>query len=502
MRPIDVHTEAASVRISRTAITAPSSFESSRGVLSLIWARIGLHPASALIFLSIAFGSLVTVATPPLRGPDEISHFLRIYSYARGELLPKAEVEGRKGIFVDRELYEQLFFFRSAGEWFATAAEKDIRYGQIMGLYHDVAGRIDDDSDNPTIFASFAGTEGYTPIAYLPYVAAAAIGRLLRLDAPHLLLLMRLFGLAAFTALAAYAVRMTPVLKWAFVLIAMLPVSLYNRSVLSADGAALSSALVITALCLRGGWKTSAGPIWERSLWMTVCALSKQPQIVFVLLELMTFRLKELPRRWRSVLAVILPGVILSPLWVMAVSADIAAWRLQGDKYHPPEEFNPLWKLFYMWEHPLHFPLAVWTTFSKWGDRLWPELIGILGWQDIWIPSWTYFALTLFLLLAPIQKLDLHGAARARIISIAGLTVLAYIVVVYLIFFLTYTPLDVDHVRGVQGRYFVVILPVVAIFIAAMINRELPKGMPAALAIAGSMIAGTATVAALFQAHW
>jgi len=30
----------------------------------------------------------------------------------------------------------------------------------------------------------------------------------------------------------------------------------------------------------------------------------------------------------------------------------------------------------------------------------------------------------------------------------------------------------------------------------------LPKGMPAAIAIVGSIIAGTATVEALFQAHW
>ena len=35
----------------------------------------------------------------------------------------------------------------------------------------------------------------------------------------------------------------------------------------------------------------------------------------------------------------------------------------------------------------------------------------------------------------------------------------------YLIFYLTYTPLDVDHVRGVQGRYFVIVLPVAAIFV-------------------------------------
>ena len=175
MRHIDVRTEAASVRVSRTATSAASLFETSCKALFLIWARIGRLPATAFVFLSLAFGSLVAIVLPPLRGPDEISHFLRIYSYARGELLPVAEVDGRKGIFVDRKLYEQLSFFRSAGEWFATAREKNVRYGQVMALYRDAAGKIDDDSDQAAIFAPFAGTEGYTPIAYLPYIPAAAI---------------------------------------------------------------------------------------------------------------------------------------------------------------------------------------------------------------------------------------------------------------------------------------------------------------------------------------
>jgi hypothetical protein len=37
-----------------------------------------------------------------------------------------------------------------------------------------------------------------------------------------MLLLMRFFGLVTFTAVAAYAISITPTLKWAFVIIAML----------------------------------------------------------------------------------------------------------------------------------------------------------------------------------------------------------------------------------------------------------------------------------------
>jgi hypothetical protein len=467
-----------------------------------IGARLKSSPATVFAFLSFVFGSAIITVNPPLRGPDEISHFLRIYSYTRGELLPAAEIAGRKGVFVERALYDRLFFFKNSGERFARTRAEGVRYGKIMAEYQTITGTRGDEIAQPPVFAPFAGTEGYTPVAYAPYIFAAAVGRLLSLDLPELLFLMRFLGLVVFTAVAAYAIAVTPALKWAFVLVAMLPVSLYNRVVLSADGAALSYALVITALCLRAAWKPSAGRVWERSLWMTLCILAKQPQIVFVLLELMAGRLRELPRRWHSLALVMLPGLILSPLWVVGVSADVAAWRVMDGHNYPVEQFDPLWKLAYMWEHPLHFPLAAWTALSEWGAPLWPELIGILGWQDVLLPPWTYLVLTILLLLAPLQKLPLDGATRARVGVTTGLAALSYIVMVYLIFYLTYTPVDSPHVLGVQGRYFVIALPVAAIFMASLINRELPGGTPALIGIAGSMIAGVTTVEAVLQAHW
>ena len=481
--------------------------------LSRIGRRFGSWPAIVFALLSLFFGSAIIVVNPPLRGPDEISHFLRIYSYTRGELLPVTEINGRKGIFVERVLYERLHFFKDSGEgfatslqqhkgeWFARSRDEGVRYGQIMAEYHDIFGARDDEAAQTPVFAPFAGTEGYSPVAYAPYILAAAIGRLLGLDLPELLFLMRFLGLVVFTAVTAYAIAVTPTLQWAFVLIAMLPVSLYNRVVLSADGAALSYALVITALCFRAAWNPSDGRVWERSLWMTVCVLAKQPQIVFVLLELMSGRLRELLRRWKSIAIVVLPGVILSPLWVVGVSADVAAWRVREGHDYPVEQFDPLWKLAYMWEHPFHFPLATWTALREWGAPLWPELIGILGWQDIVLRPWTYIVLTALLLLVPLQKLPL-GAPRARAAVMTGLAVLSYFVLVYLIFFITYTPVASPHVLGVQGRYFVIALPMAAIFMASLINLELPRGVPALIAITGSMIAGVTSVDAVLKAHW
>src|SRR6266550_2105435 len=499
MRTSDIRPRTASVRLLLDQNTETPRWHGFWSGLSLVWSWLESRPAFVFVLLSFAFGSAISVVVPPLRGPDEIAHFLRIYSYARGGLLPAAEVDGRKGIFIDHELYIQLSFFKNAGERFARNREQGLRYGEIMKEYPHPGGILHEEGQ-ATKFMPFAGTEGYSPVAYAPYVLALAIGNGVGIDFPNMLLLMRLMGLITFTAVAAYAIKLTPTLKWAFVLIAMLPVSIYNRSVLSADGAALAYALVITALCFSAVQR--CGRIWERSLWMTLCALSKQPQIVFVALELMVCRMTELRRRWSSLALIVVPSFILSPLWILAVSADIAVWRLAQAETHPREQFDPLWKLAYMWEHPLQFPLAAWTSVTVWGDRLWPELIGILGWQDVLLPPWTYFVLTAILLLVPLQKLNLDGAVRARVAVITGLAVLGYVVTVYLIFFLTYTPVEFDHVRGVQGRYFVIALPMAAIFLASMTNVDLRRGALATAAIAGSLLSGIACFAALLEAHW
>jgi hypothetical protein len=471
-----------------------------RSVAALLsFARAADRPTTFFVLLSLLCGAVICFTVPPLRGPDEIAHFLRIHSYAQGHLIPPASVADRKGIFVDHDLHRELAFFKAAGEWFAQSRQDGLRYGQIMQMHQQRSGTARSEIPKEAVFMPFAGSEGYSPAAYIPYIVGEKIAGWLRLEFPSRLILIRLIGLIAFTSVAAYAIRIVPFLKWQFVLVALLPVSLYNRSVLSADGAALCTALVVTALCCWAVSQLGKGRIWERSCWVTVCALTKQPQIVFVAMELMT---GPLTARWKQRALVLVPSLLLSPLWVIAVSGEMGAWRLQIEEQHPPEHFDPIWKLWYMWDHPWHFPLATWNAMSAWGDRLWWELIGIVGWQDIVLQPWIYVGLTISLIVASFQKLNLAGSTRIRIAAVTAIVVMGYITLVYLIFFLTYTPLNIDHVRGVQGRYFVVTLPSFAICLAALVNVNLRFSISIVVAAIGSILSCIATADALVRAHW
>jgi Predicted membrane protein (DUF2142) len=75
-----------------------------------------------------------------------------------------------------------------------------------MAEYRDITGAGGDEAAQTPVFAPFAGTEGYSPVAYAPYILTAVIGRLFSLDLPELLFLMRFLGLVVFTAVAAYAI--------------------------------------------------------------------------------------------------------------------------------------------------------------------------------------------------------------------------------------------------------------------------------------------------------
>jgi hypothetical protein len=471
------------------------------GMRTYGWLRELAHsPALVFLMLSALFGPLILVLTPPLCGPDESAHFMRAYGLFSGEIVPgQIDDKGRKGVPLSAKLYRDFDLFEGARY---RVNDATFNYGDVMAEY--IRRRADDAAPGPDaapVFVLYAGSEGYGPLPYIPYVAAATLADRLDLDFVGTVYLMRLFGFVATTAIAAYAIAVVPHLGWAFLAIAMLPAALYCRAMISADGAALAGALAVAAVSLRGVGAAARDGMPERLLWMTLCVLSKPPQIAFILLEAIGRPLKDIARQWRAMAVVVLPPVLLTLIWAVASGGDMATWRLTEPSGLPPEQFEPAWKLGYMLAHPLHFPTLLIGNASNYLD-LWRQLIGVLGWLDLVLLPFVYPTVSLLLIATFPVRLGLDPGTRRRIALLAGLSAIGYALALFLIFYVAWTPMTDDHIGGIQGRYFIVTLPLVALCVAALVNRAPHQRITTAAAVLAALVSGAATIEGILRVDW
>lgn len=476
------------------ALRAPATAKPKPGIRGFLAAA--LRPAPLFCALSILFGIVIAAVDPPLRGHDEPAHVLRAYAIARGEIIPAADEAGRPGVYLPAAFFDefQIFFIEVVrGNAVADFRAAFSRYRQRQLLPHE-------DRDG-AVFFPFGGSEGYSPFAYLPYIAAAWLSRLAGFDFLQTFYAMRIMGLVFATLLAAYAIAITPRLKWAFFFIAMLPSALYARAIVSADGVALGSAMLVSALSLHAVYQTQ-DRAFARAVAMFVCMLTKPPQVAFAFLEGMTAPLRQLRRRWVVPLVVIGPGLAATFVWLWASGAQIGDWRIIGASGVAPEHFSIGWKLRYMLREPLHFPSLVIATLELEWRALWRQLIGILGWLDVPLAGWTYPVLTGVLAVAMVEPLGLDAKTRARVALACTLTASAYALAVFLIFFIKWTPLDAPEIWGIQGRYFLVVLPACAIALSALVNRGPPGWIIRPSAILGAVLSGLASIEAVWRVHW
>lgn len=459
------------------------------------WLR-STNPALLFAVLSLLFGSVLIWVTPPLRGPDEAAHFLRAYGIAQGELIPRAaDPQGRKGLSLPHALHREFAFYE------AVNGKERKGYGSRAAIEaHENHGSVPPQvADAPTTFVLYEGSEGYAPIAYLPYTAAALAARLGELDFTATLYLMRFAGLVAMTALIAYAIALAPALGWALFAIAMLPVALYGRAVISADGLALASAMVVTALSLRAALRPAVRSGFEQAFWMAVCVLTKPSNVALLLLPAIGCRRAAVARTGLAMMLVGAPALLLSFLWFGLTAGDAGSWRLVELTGVPAEQFTLGWKLRVMVDNPFAFPMMILGTLKSAGE-LWRQLIGVLGLFDGPLQLWVYPALSAALAASMLSRLPASRAMRLRLAAVAAITVLGYGFAVFCILYVIWTPAHAGEVWGVQGRYFIPALPALALALSATVNRAPPEALRAALAIAAAALSGLASIDAALRA--
>lgn len=298
-------------------------------------------------------------------------------------------------------------------------------------------------------------TYGGTILAYLPNSLGLALGRILGLGTYPAIMLSKITGLLIYLMMCYWAIKKTPILKTVFAFTAALPISLYNATGMTYDTMAIAAALVTCAYIFE--W-------WERPLKKTDWAIFLTAVVflagckggVYLPLTLLIFLVPYKRFKFnRKKILVIGTFLLVVGMLFLAKYGGVAGDLLQGNA---GEKYGA----GYSFRYPFSFFKMLLLSLVERADIYIGQL---LGYRTSWmndVIEWVVMIPFLVLLLAggvtEEQEKELPLARRLFVF----LLVLAEFVGMHIVL-LGDTRLEYHYIYGVQGRYFVALIPLMVL---------------------------------------
>ncbi|MBV9929631.1 MAG: DUF2142 domain-containing protein [Alphaproteobacteria bacterium] len=407
------------------------------------WLARTLLAAGGLIFL------LYALVTPPFQAPDEHQHLFRAWQLAHFQLYGE-----RRGEAAGTMLPVGLS--RAAAAEIGSAAPHAVRPVPKRPLAAAFARATPVSDTQDKSFTDFLGAVRYSPVGYGPQIAAVWIGEASGASVETIVRTGRILNAALALGLFALALALLPVGRITVPLTALMPMTAASAASLGQDGLVLGSCAILAALAVRarlaGRW--TARDLALLALFAAILALTK-----FIYLPLLALALLPLPARGRtawaaSPLAIAAAALLLGALWLHATAGE--AVRML------PGAADPGAQLAFILAHPLGFAATLARTLVARGP--WMLLSNFsFAWMTVG-PSFGAALLALAALVVGMRRGSASSPALPRAWAWwAWLLALAIAGAIATALYLAGTPLGGPLIDGLQGRYFLPLLPVVGL---------------------------------------
>lgn len=426
------------------------------------------------LVLAIIMGTFVVLVTPPMCSPDENAHFVNSYAISTGDMYPDVN-----GGYAGRYLPENIYNF--VNEYNAKAAgdtTQKFSYTEMAMLSYSV----NQGSGNLMFYQSQA--TGITPLAYVIPSTAIIIGRgLLSVinsgycTPYNLLLFARFSNLIIYITLIFFAIRITPKLKNAMFMIALMPMSIFLGASVNYDSLMISVTMFLFAVLIRilcGGkeYVVTVRDIVYVGICTFVLVGIKQLYAPFLIL------LFAVPmicfRDWKKYLKII--GIVAGVAVVAYIPQIVLGWKLQ-DVVAGANQVAAAEQKEYLFSHLGNVPSILYNTFIMNRGYYISSFIGSLGNLDtnFPLPLISMFGLSLFF----VTIYDVCNVSfsnyKVRLLSL-GATLIAVLGSCYMLY-VSWTCIPeiagvgANYISGLQGRYYIPMF----LFAVLMVSNNLVK---------------------------
>lgn len=420
-----------------------------------------------MLWTSLTFGTVLCFLTPPFMVADEPAHFLRAWAVSAGRLGADHRAEGAGAVLPASlgELVRDL--------WTGVPGHPE-RKVDPQAVRDALRRPLE---PQRTAFLDFRTAAQHPFVAYLPQSAGLALGRAAGATPLAAFYLARLTNLLAGALLLAFAVGQLPACRWFAALVAVTPMALTTCASVSADVVTLGAAFLLTATATKLAL-APAEAIRRRDYAAllgaaVVLCLAKVPYALLALAP------GIMPRdRWpggarRAAFAAgYLAAVVLAAVLALGVALALDV------PIRPEASVDREAQMREAVREPLRLARVVAGDALAHGPRYAVQAVGIqLGWVDTRLPWW--LAVGYVAVLAALLVVDsgarpaLRLGQRAWLAALVAAAAAAIIASQYFVF----TPYRAEFVDGVQGRYFLPLLPALAL----ALHRPRRGGASAAL---------------------
>lgn len=394
-------------------------------------------------FLLIITGILWFLVLPGGAVPDEPGHFYRAFDISRGIFLANKSLNARA---VPKAIPN---FFSHGSTTVFSQEDARIDWEDTVNMRETTVAL-------------------YSPISYLPQAAAIYISQLFTDKVKTLFYAARAGGCILSILFIILAIYVIPFGKKIIFLLAMSPMVMQEIISLAPDGVLIGLTFFIFSLVLKLAF--SENTISKKNMLVTTALflLLSQYKILYIPLISLVFMIPDKNyacKKHKRYLRYVLPAcaVICALLWI-----GIVSYNKYLIEFRPG--VNSGKQVIFILTHPLAFYKTIIRTLTTFAVPWLLQIAGdCLGWLNITHPETFVFAVIILYCYEACTAKDIPPMSFINM----GILLSASVIIILLIFaalYVQWTPLGWGIIEGIQGRYFIPIVPELLFFVHLLIK--------------------------------
>lgn len=415
------------------------------------------------VFFSLSvfvLGLCYLVTLTPFSAPDEEHHYQTTYELSNILLFN----------LDDKELGDAQYF-----DYTDFELHSNIKSGYVR-VFDEFGGKIESGEQieipTPRDLAYF--------VQYLPSAIGVSIGRLFNFNLVTIFMLGRLFNLSFYAGCVFLAIKRLPKFKTVLGLSALIPMAIHQASSFSYDSFINGLSFLLIASILRLIFINTKAELSD-ILFIAISGVLLAPaKVVYFVILFLLFIVDKEQFGGKKKKLLIISGIILACLIVVGIFQlpNILEMGTSNETNHNLYKESS-YTLSYVLQHPINSIIIIMKTIIMRTSGWVLQAIGI-NMSGLTIPISPYIIYTyIALILLSIRSKGNENTSIRRIYRVFALLIAFGVVALVVVsMFLSWTSTKLTIVEGVQGRYFIPVIPLIAIALSGdtiLIKKDIDK---------------------------